>query len=190
MKPLIQTASGNIVNFADPTLSTFTLNDIAHGLSNTCRYAGQCKFFYSVAQHAVLVSYLAEGGGGAVAGFAGLHHDDTEAFMCDIPTPLKMLIPEYKAIEERVHNVIFDRLGLQRTLPPEVVEADGLALALEKPTLIGVDVIGWNLRDLTHPSWDEFRAYIKPMTNESAKQLWLDRHAQLLQNCRIKSTLL
>ena len=48
MKPVIQTYSGGTINFADPDESVFTVEDIAHGLSNTSRYSGQCKHHYSV----------------------------------------------------------------------------------------------------------------------------------------------
>lgn len=177
MKPLIQTASGNIVNFADPSLSTFTLEDIAHGLSMTCRYGGQSKFFYSVAQHAVLVSYL------STDSMAGLHHDDTEAFMCDVPTPLKQLLPEYTRIEKEMHDAIFTALRLPLELSPDVKYADWVALALEKPIVLSeVDSIGWNLPDVSHPSYGDFEAFIKPMSNAEAKELWLARHTELVYN--------
>lgn len=186
MEPRIQTRSAGVIRFDAPAESVFTLDDIAHGLSNTCRYSGQCEFFYSVAQHAVLVSYIV----GGLDSFIGLHHDDTEAFMCDIPTPLKRLLPDYEAIEWKMHCAIFDRLGLQYDLPDDVKAADHYALALEKPILIGTSSITWKIPTLTDHSWDDLRAYIKPMTPAEAKQLWLDRHAELVSTLNIKTKLL
>lgn len=178
MKPEIQTYTGRVVDFQDPWKSNFTLEDIAHGLSMTCRYAGQCDFFYSVAQHAVLVSYLTDDKNA----LAGLHHDDTEAFMGDVTSPLKTLLQDYRVIEGLLHDAIFDRLRLPRKLTDEVKDADLIALALEKPILIGASAITWNLPEVEHPSWDDFRAYIKPMSQKEAKKLWLDRHEYLCKN--------
>ena len=51
--PTIMLHSGALFDFLDPWASEFTIEDVAHGLSNICRYAGQCRAFYSVcrAQH-------------------------------------------------------------------------------------------------------------------------------------------
>lgn len=183
MEPKIQTYSGGIVDFECPDRSTFTLEDIAHGLSQACRYGNQSKFFYSVAQHAVTVSYMCTG----KDALAALHHDDTEAFMCDIPTPLKLLLNDYMVIEMALHDSIFDRLGLPRELSADVKLADAYALALEKPIMIGDSAIDWKLLDVSHHSWDDFRAYMKPMSHEDSKRLWLARHRELCDNLRIKT---
>lgn len=183
MEPKIQTRSGGVIHFDVPDNSVYTLDDIAHGLSNACRYGGQCEFFYSVAQHAVMFSYMVS----ERDALAALHHDDTEAFMCDLPTPLKMLVNEYMVIEMALHDSIFDRLGLPRELSADVKYADACALALEKPILIGASSIEWKLPSVESPSWDDFRAYIKPMTPDEAKRLWLARHQELCDNLGFKT---
>src|ERR1700693_75116 len=50
----IQTFTGRQFWPLDPRPEEVCIEDIAHGLSNECRFAGQCRSFYSVAQHSVL----------------------------------------------------------------------------------------------------------------------------------------
>src|SRR5689334_25068051 len=87
--PSIMLQSGAWFDFAAPHDSPFTIEDIAHGLANICRYSGQCRRFYSVAEHALLVAETA-------AGFEleALMHDAAEAFLGDITRPLKQMLPE------------------------------------------------------------------------------------------------
>ena len=56
--PTILLHSGAYFDFATPEQCDFTVDDIAHGLSMVCRFAGQCRTFYSVAQHSYLISTL------------------------------------------------------------------------------------------------------------------------------------
>lgn len=91
--------SGSYVDFSRPLPDQFDLNSIAEGLSKICRYGGQSAFFYSVAEHAYYVSKRLEWMGLPVAvQLAGLHHDDAEAVIGDITTPLKRYLA-YRQIE-------------------------------------------------------------------------------------------
>src|ERR1700710_1218663 len=76
--PTIMLNSGAVFDFLDPWSSEFTLEDIAHGLANICRYAGQCRSFYSVAEHSIHVSQTATG-----FEYEALMHDAAEAFLGD-----------------------------------------------------------------------------------------------------------
>jgi hypothetical protein len=96
------------------------LNDIAHALSNICRYNGHVDYFYSVAQHSVIVaqqfeeeSYLRKW---------ALFHDGSEAYLGDVVAPLKYSgnYDFYLEAEERLMNAICDRFGLEREQPEEV----------------------------------------------------------------------
>jgi 5'-deoxynucleotidase YfbR-like HD superfamily hydrolase len=87
--PTIMLRSGAWFDFCAPASSDFTIDDIAHGLANICRYSGQCSSFYSVAEHSILVSETAKG-----FEFEALLHDAAEAFLGDITRPLKQMLPE------------------------------------------------------------------------------------------------
>ena len=82
---MIRTFTGKLVDPFNPDPSTIDIIDIAHGLSNICRYGGQCSRFYSVAEHCCYVSaalpeqYM----------LAGLLHDASEAYIGDMVAPLK-----------------------------------------------------------------------------------------------------
>jgi hypothetical protein len=52
----VETFSGLFVDTNNPDPSTILLKDIAHALSNTCRFGGHCDGFYSVAEHSVFCS--------------------------------------------------------------------------------------------------------------------------------------
>ncbi len=132
MKPEILTKSGNFFNFLSPHESEFDITDIAHGLSNICRFNGQCSHFYSVAQHSVLASMHIT----PEFAFDALMHDAAEAFIGDVTSPLKQLLPEYKIIEHRVEQEISNRFGVSFPLPPQVKEIDLIMVVTEKRDLL------------------------------------------------------
>lgn len=100
--------SGATIDFRTPENSEFTLEDIATGLSHECRYAGQLDKFYSVAQHCLLVMALAP----RELRVHALMHDASEAYMKDIPKPLKVMLPEYERIEEQMQQAIMDQFEI------------------------------------------------------------------------------
>ena len=79
----------------DPRPEQICIEDIAHGLSMLCRFAGQCRFFFSVAEHSIAVAHLLP----ANLKLFGLLHDASEAYLADLPRPVKAGLPEYRAIE-------------------------------------------------------------------------------------------
>lgn len=138
--PTIRLQSGAWLDLLDPWSSDFTIEDIAHGLSLTCRYAGQCRDFYSVAEHSMLVSQAAP-----EFAFEALLHDATEAFLGDVTRPLKQLLPAYKEIEKEFERAIFQRFGLPESLPKEVKQADLQVLAAEQSQIMPAGTDGWAL---------------------------------------------
>lgn len=122
-KVLIYTASGKMFNLANPEPSQIDINDIAHSLSMQCRFAGHTPRFYSVAEHSLLVSDLLPD----ELKLWGLLHDATEAYISDISSPVKNLIPEITHLEMIIMEAIAIKFNLpfeSFTEPAEVKNAD------------------------------------------------------------------
>jgi hypothetical protein len=120
--------SGNYFDFLDPDNSKYTIEDIAHGLSMACRYAGQCREFYSVAEHSYWVSYLVP----SELAYEGLMHDSSEAFTGDMNKPLKNLLHDFETIEKRIEESIAKRFKFKFPYPPEIKVADRQMLVTEQ----------------------------------------------------------
>lgn len=120
----ILTYSGKFVNPLDVEPEDIEIIDIAHALSNLCRYNGHVEQFYSVAQHSVLVAR------GFTRGSElrkwGLLHDASEAYLGDVVAPLKYSgnYDFYLEAEEELMKVIAEKFGLSWPMPIEVDEAD------------------------------------------------------------------
>lgn len=131
-----QTYSGGVFWPCDPRPEDIDIRDIAHALSLQCRFAGHCRTFYSVAQHSVMVSHLLPR---AVA-LAGLLHDAAEAFVVDVPRPIKRM-PGMEALrdaEDRVLECIMAACGVAWTpeIHAAVKHADNVMLATEARRLM------------------------------------------------------
>lgn len=124
----IATRTGNHIDFKNLGASVFIIEDIARGLSNECRFAGQLSNFYSVAQHSVYVSQLVP----AEFALEALLHDATEAYMKDIPSPLKAILPDYKMIEAMMNVLIRKQFKLPLIQSEVVHYADLVMLATER----------------------------------------------------------
>ncbi len=133
--PYLQTVSGRFVNPFDPDPEQLDIGDITRALANTCRFGGHCRSFYSVAQHSVIVSELVEQrGGDAEDAFAALMHDATEAYLGDMPHPIKhrsALGEAFKAAEKDLERAINERFNIKPDVP-EIKRADRALLATER----------------------------------------------------------
>ncbi len=178
----VETFSGLFLDLADPDPLDIRLEDIAHGLANCCRYAGQARVFYSVAEHATLVATrLKSAGAPPEIVLAGLHHDDPEAFLGDVTRPLKTLIPEYRQLERRVWEAI--HAGLQLGDCPvgdgRVKEADNWALSAEAWWLLPSKGRGWFCEGLYDPAGPSLWLPDAGSRPAAAKCLWLRMHHEL-----------
>jgi hypothetical protein len=112
-----------------PNPADIRIEDIAHALSNQCRFAGHSREFYSVAEHSVRVSQLCR----PEDALWGLLHDASEAYLSDVPAPLKELpaFEAYRAAERSLQGTIAVRFGLSTEQPRSVTEADRAVLGIE-----------------------------------------------------------
>ena len=143
----ILTASGRHFNYHDPRPADIHILDIAQGLANECRFSGQGRAFYSVAQHAWLVSHTVP----REFALEGLLHDAAEAYCKDIPSPLKALLPDYRDIEARTDLTIRATFGLPLVMSPTVKHADLILLATERRDLMPADPAPWAILDGIDP---------------------------------------
>ena len=138
----IETYSGKKFHLLDPQPEEIDIYDIAHALSNQCRYTGHTRVFYSVAEHSYYVSRLVP----SRYALEGLLHDASEAYLSDLSRPVKYLTPigkPYLEVEERIMSTIAAKFGFDLPLPREVKDADNAMLLAEKREL------------MTALSWDD-----------------------------------
>ena len=129
----MQIANGRIFHPLDPRVNEVYLEDIAQSLSRQIRYNGMSDRAISVAQHSVQCAWLVEQtGGSAEIQLAMLMHDAAEAYIGDMIRPLKVLIPEFAKIEDRIMEVINERYNLPTISHKALKYYDNLALAWEK----------------------------------------------------------
>lgn len=110
----LRTHTGRYINLLDPQPEDIMPFDIAIGLSRAARFAGHTKNFYSVAQHSVWCMQECERMLPSIEDlpFKVLMHDAHEFILCDIPSPLKNLMPEYAFIADKLQAVINKKFGI------------------------------------------------------------------------------
>lgn len=128
----MQLHSGKAFWPLDPRPEEVEIDDIAWSLAHQCRYAGHCEDMYTVAQHSVLVSHACE----PADALWGLLHDATEAYLVDVPRPVKKHLGGYLEIEAALARVIAARFDLPEEMPASVRHADEVLLATEKRDLM------------------------------------------------------
>lgn len=100
--------------FLEPRGEDILIEDIAHALSMLCRFGGHGGFFYSVAEHSVVMSNVLEGeGASSLTVLAGLLHDAEEAYLPDIPRPIKLLMPEALEMYKTLNSAIMRKFRLE-----------------------------------------------------------------------------
>lgn len=160
----------------DPDPAAIDIEDIAHSLSMQCRYAGHCIRFYSVAEHSVHVAnHLKRAGEPVNVQLWGLLHDASEAYLVDVPRPLKPFLPGYQEAERRVMAAIAVRFSLCPPAPPEVKETDNRILCDEAAQNMAEPPESW---DLIGPPLGVTLKYWWP---ELAKEAFLTKFRQLTE---------
>lgn len=133
------TYTGQKFSFLDPERDTINIKDIAWALAHTPRWGGHTLEAYSVAQHSITVSYLVgQDGGWEGPQMYALLHDASEAYIGDLPSPVKRFLPEYRAMESKIQYAINHRFNIH----------DPTGLWSEMTERADTDAFRWEARDL------------------------------------------
>jgi hypothetical protein len=111
----LQTYGGRFIWPLDPYVDEIDYLSIAHGLACECRYGNQSPYPLPVAWHSLAMSYVVP----SEYAQAALIHDAAEAFLKDIPRPIRRQEPFkgiYDAIEEKLLRVCFEYFGVDYNL--------------------------------------------------------------------------
>jgi hypothetical protein len=176
MSAWIQTVSGRKFPLLEIATDAIVIEDIAHALSMLCRFNGQCQRFYSVAEHSVHVSYEIA----PHLTMVGLMHDAAEAYLGDVPSPLKRELSDFKGIEDRLLGAIAAKLGF--AMPEEETDegrelkrADKQLLIDEKAAIMAPEPEAWPPGAPPVKDRDRIRCWLP----EIAKAKFLERFREL-----------
>jgi hypothetical protein len=176
--PYIQTVTGRRINPFAPDLEEIVVDDIANALANQCRFGGHCRHFYSVAQHSSLVADLvARQGGNKTDVLWALLHDAAEAYLTDLPHPLKHhseLGKLFRQAEARLQDAICRRFALPLEPPPLLKDLDRRLLAAERRALM-LDAWDWPELAGVEPA----DITIEPWSPERSAREFLGRYAEI-----------
>lgn len=169
--PWIQTFTGRRFTPTNPNPEAIVIQDIAHALSMQCRFSGHLKKFYSVAQHSVLVSYLCD----SADALWGLLHDSSEAYLLDLPAPLKRsgFFDNFKETEDLLMKAICKKFNLPEKEPPSVKRADVQMLVTEARDLMKNKRSDWKVNVNPLP----FK--IEPWSPDEAEDKFMHRFFEL-----------
>ncbi len=173
----IETYTGLMFDILCPQPGMIVIEDIAHALSQNCRFTGHTKYLYSVGQHSLLASYLVP----EEFQLEALMHDSSEAYIADLSRPLKHFTPVgpvYMPIEENIMKAIGNKFNFMGwPMSPEVKRADNLMLYAEKATLMRP--IEWPTK--WGDSQDAANIVIIEMTSREVEQAFLNRFDELIK---------
>ena len=162
----------------DPRPEDVHILDIAHALSHTCRYNGHCQYFYSVAQHSVIVSQHVN----PLNARWALMHDAAEAYVGDMIRPMKhgVLKDIFAEIEERNLHAIAERFGLEYPMDEwtrtDVKNHDNQTLVTEARDLFYY-TSDWAIVKVVKP----YPERIEPLSAMDARELFYARFTELFR---------
>lgn len=147
----------------DPQPEDVKIADIGHSLGLQCRYNGNCRRFYSVAEHCCLLSdYVRPRGWHNLEGpwpgkwigefkydaLVALMHDAAEAYIGDLIRPVKHRMQQFKELEALIEAVVFPSLGLPAEIPAWMRELDSRILCDERAQVMLTDHNEWSTDEL------------------------------------------
>jgi 5'-deoxynucleotidase YfbR-like HD superfamily hydrolase len=174
----IETYTGRKFHPFNPQKEDISIIDIAHGLSNICRYGGHSKFFYSVGQHSCLLAYYVESilKEEPIKCLQMLMHDAAEAYIGDTQSPIKTMITEFRVLDSLIMKTIEQWLDLYNRIPyarekeldscivkderAQVMnDSDNIWLPIEKFEPLGITIVPWSPKDTERRFLDMYAKY-------------------------------
>lgn len=149
------TVSGILFNLMDPDPDLININDIAHGLSNNCRWNGHTQSFFSVAEHCIRCYWMYKRETDLFQkkiGLAILLHDAEESYWGDVISPLKSIYPDIAKKMDHLRNLIYKKYGIYNNHRPVVKSIDKFMLRWEHVNAVGNDWVA---------TFNQYRAKMK-----------------------------
>lgn len=104
----IMTSTKNRFYYSDFNSEDILVEDVGNSLSNQPRYCGHTNEFYSIAEHSVILSLVVPD---SLKKYA-LMHDASEAYISDLPHPVKCKLSDYTDMEERIMDCVMEKFDL------------------------------------------------------------------------------
>lgn len=157
----IQTYTGLAFDVLDPTPEMVSPDDLAHALAHVNRYTGHARWPLSVAEHSVMVMWAMDTDTELdtrhlspeeqrTRRLYALLHDASEAYICDVPRPIKPLLAGYAEMEARVMRTVLHRFECDPTEDDvaAVRRADYRMLETERRQVMGPPPMPWSTSDV------------------------------------------
>ena len=180
-KPYIGTYTNKKFYFLEPEPDQICIEDIAQALSMNCRFSGHVSKFYSVAEHCCIIGDLVEAADKSSSEvLAALLHDASEAYICDIPRPIKPYLANYFDMELKIEKVIQQKYNI--TAKTELIDYYDYHICGEEARQLFRHVPDWVTE------FDRLSGVkIKSWTPEQAKKEFLDRFDRLNYHANIET---
>lgn len=167
----IETYTGRPFFPLAPDPNALSMIDMAHHLSQQCRYAGATNFHYSIAQHSCLLATYAGNvlKASALDCLQVITHDTPEFALPDMPRPIKKAMPEYRAWDAAIDSCIRHWLGLDNVPVPDfLAEIDSRIIPDERRALKAPSGLDWG-----NANFEPLGIAIKAWTPMYAEQQFL-----------------
>jgi len=166
----IETYTGKKFYPQKPDYRDIDIADVAHSLSNKCRYSGATYRFYSVAQHSVHVCEFVPN----EYKLEALLHDASEAYFPDVPYPIKPFLKELMVYEEALQRAIAHRFNLDFPWPAIIRKVDREIVVDEARCLMHTGGVEWR------EGRTGFAKAIIPWEPRDAERAFLDKFSECL----------
>lgn len=155
----IQTITDRAFDTLNPTAEQVSTEEIARVLPRVPRWNAHSSFPISVGDHCLRVRRIVKGWGGTeLEQRIALAHDFHEAYIGDLPSPIKAAYPSLKELDRKAWVAVAEALDLPVEMPKIVKQADLQALRDERLVALGDAPQSWGI-----PGFDDMPASDVPV---------------------------